>query len=462
MLERMLGDRYLIEEMLARGGMATVWRGRDLRLDRPVAIKVLAAAEVPDPTASERFDREARIVAQLAHPNIVGVFDFGTDQGDPYLVMEFIEGRGVGAMLADGPLRLADVLAIGVQTCDGLSAAHAAGVIHRDIKPANLIVTTAGVVKICDFGIARLQHAAGLPYLTGAATAIGTSAYMAPEQAAGDPVDARTDLYALGCTIYAMLTGKPPFTGDSPQSVLQQHRTSPPAPLRMHRADIPSDLDSLVGDLLAKNPADRPTDAGQVKTRLVALSNASNGADAPLVALRAPGMALAKRPRRLGAAGMAIAVIAAVVLTAGSIALANIGSTGSAAWQAPAPLPTTGLIQPAEPPPIITALPATTAAPSTMPAQNIPASPTDPFADMRVAIQQQVQTGHLNPDAANDLHSKIDEIVRETAEGQIKEAVETVAKLRDKLVELHKGGKLSTAGYELLSAKVDLIADSLT
>ena len=152
---RVFSDRYQIEEFLGGGGMARVWRGRDLRLGRPVAIKELAGPWLRDPTALARFDREARTAARLAHPNIVAVHDVGVDNDSRYLVMELIEGVTVSAMLADGPLPVVQAIAIAAQICDGLAAAHAAGVIHRDIKPANLMLTPAGVVKICDFGIAQ-------------------------------------------------------------------------------------------------------------------------------------------------------------------------------------------------------------------------------------------------------------------------------------------------------------------
>ncbi|MBM0229393.1 serine/threonine-protein kinase, partial [Micromonospora sp. ATA51] len=226
-LRRLLDGRYLPEELLGTGGMGEVWRGRDLRLDRPVAIKVLTAAGLDEPMAAERFDREARAAARLTHPHIVAVYDFGTEADDSYLVMELVEGRTVAALIADGPLPVGQAVSIAMQACDGIAAAHAAGVVHRDVKPGNLIVTPSGTVKICDFGIARLPRAGGQNTLTGPATKLGTGSYMSPEQALGRPVDPRTDLYSLGCTLYAMLAGVPPFSGD-PLSVLHQHVNEPP------------------------------------------------------------------------------------------------------------------------------------------------------------------------------------------------------------------------------------------
>jgi serine/threonine protein kinase len=246
---QVLSGRYRADQLLGSGGMAAVWRGWDLRLDRPVAIKKLAGAGLSEPLATERFHREARTVARLSHPNIVTVYDFGTENGDQYLIMELVEGTTVAAMLSDGPLPLDEAVAIAAQTCDGLAAAHAANIVHRDVKPANLILTPAGVVKICDFGIARLT--AGHSTLTGTTVALGSSKYMAPEQADGQPVDGRADLYALGCTLYAMLAGEPPFSGDSAMGILHQHATKQPTPVGERRADAPPALEALVHDLLA-------------------------------------------------------------------------------------------------------------------------------------------------------------------------------------------------------------------
>jgi eukaryotic-like serine/threonine-protein kinase len=216
---QLISGRYRLEAVLGRGGMATVWRGVDQRLGRPVAIKLLDRADTADPIMLQRFDREARTAGGLTHPNIVAVYDVGTDNGVPYLVMELIDGTSVAALLAGGPLPVDQAVDVARQTCDALGMTHAQGVVHRDIKPANiLLTTTTGTVKVCDFGIARLAHQQ--TNLTAPHTAIGTSAYMAPEQASGAPVDARTDLYALGCVMYAMLTGHPPFTGDNPLAVL--------------------------------------------------------------------------------------------------------------------------------------------------------------------------------------------------------------------------------------------------
>ncbi|WP_238005559.1 serine/threonine-protein kinase [Dactylosporangium sp. AC04546] len=274
---RLLGGRYRIDTLLGSGGMGTVWRGYDLRLDRPVAIKLLSGKGLRLPKAMERFDREARAVARLSHPNIVPVHDFGTEDGNPYLVMELVDGPTVYDLLDEGPLATADVLAISAQICDGLAAAHTADIVHRDIKPSNLIVAVTGVVKICDFGVARILNTtapADEPAdLTGSAVAMGSSKYMAPEQINGDPVDPRTDLYGLGCSMYAMFTGQPPFSAGNALSVVHQHVTQAPEPLRVRRPDVPPEVEALVAELLAKPPDERPSDATAVRARIAAAAD---------------------------------------------------------------------------------------------------------------------------------------------------------------------------------------------
>jgi eukaryotic-like serine/threonine-protein kinase len=505
---RVLGDRYRPEQVLGTGGMGAVWRGRDLRLDRPVAIKVLAGDGLTDPTAMERFDREARTVARLAHPNIVAVYDFGTEGGYPYLVMELVEGWSVAAMLTGGALALSQAVAIAAQTCDGLTAAHAAGVIHRDVKPANLILTPTGVVKICDFGIARLQHAAGQSRLTGSAEAVGSSSYMAPEQANSEPVDARTDLYGLGCTLYAMLAGGPPFAGDNPLTVVHQHLTQKPAPLATRRPDVPAPLAALVEELLAKAPADRPADAALVRTRLAAVFSdltatpepesdlrltavpqAATVADAATVriaspmaiaAARSPGPTIpddrppqrsARRAWRLAALGVAaLATVVSIPLLASAgclpttqvpppLAVTNgvPATTSAAASRSEGPSPQrTASAQPSP-----SGAPRTPAQATSRPVRSSPPPPTDPIVGMRLSIQEQVATGHLNPTAAPDLYKKVDEIAKEIGEGDTDEAMKKIKELRDKLTGLRADGKLSDAGYEALVGDLNRLEATL-
>ncbi|SBT49819.1 serine/threonine protein kinase [Micromonospora auratinigra] len=468
MPRRLLNGRYQSEELLGSGGMGEVWRGRDLRLDRPVAIKLLTVGD-DEQTAAERFDREARTAARLTHPHIVGVYDFGTEDDDSYLVMELVDGPTVSALIAEGPLPVERAVSIALQACEGVAAAHAAGVVHRDVKPGNLIVDPAGTVKICDFGIARLPGGAGRDTLTGPVAKLGTSSYMSPEQALGRPVDPRTDLYGLGCTLYAMLAGRPPFAGD-PLTVLHQHVNEPPPPLREHRTDVPAELDALVSELLAKDPADRPDNAAAVRDRLAALLPArpGSGVPGPRGRVTRPGAARRRRGVLLVAPSLACGALLALV----GVALLGPEAETPVAGPAVPPAPTTAATSR---PPVAatpsaptrrTVRPASRAdrtpaskAPSRTPG---PSPAADPIVAMRLSIQRQVTTGQLNPDAATDLHSRVDAIAREIAQGDTDQAEAQVKRLRDKLAELLRGGKLTPDGYRDLRAEVDRIQADLS
>jgi len=262
MTNRVIAGRYHLASPLGQGAMGVVWRAHDARLDRDVALKLVEAA--PTGTAAggdsalERFRREAVATARLDHPNIVAVFDAGTDGPAAYLVMELVPGMSVAALLAErGRLPLADALRIGSDVAAALSAAHAAGLVHRDIKPANVMVG-GGRVTVLDFGVAHLQGADLT--LSEPATAIGTAAYMAPEQAAGAKVGPATDTYALGCLLTTMVTGRPPFAGDNAIAVATQQISSPP-PRLSSRLPVPAALDDLVARMLSKKAFDRPDGA---------------------------------------------------------------------------------------------------------------------------------------------------------------------------------------------------------
>ena len=200
------GGRYRLERPLGHGGMASVYLAHDAELDRPVAVKLLAESLAGDTAFRRRFLREARLAARLSHPNVVAVFDAGeADGGRPYIVMEYVEGT----TLEDrGPLPPAEGVALAVQACHGLAHAHAAGLVHRDVKPHNLLLRTDGTLKVADFGIARAAEATAL---TQVGTVLGTAAYLAPEQAAGEEVTAAADVYSLGAVLYELLTGRPPY-----------------------------------------------------------------------------------------------------------------------------------------------------------------------------------------------------------------------------------------------------------
>jgi serine/threonine protein kinase len=264
-----LGDRYELDVVVGRGGMAEVYRARDLRLDRIVAIKTLRADLARDQTFQARFRREAQSAASLNNPTIVAVYDTGEDMSTgvpiPFIVMEFVEGRTVRDLLIEGHRLLPErTLEIISGVLNALEYSHQAGIVHRDIKPGNVMVTKNGDIKVMDFGIARSMSDAQAT-MTQTAQVIGTAQYLSPEQARGERVDARSDLYSTGCLMYELLTGRPPFTGDSPVAIAYQHVRENPIPPSRLDPDIPPWADAIVLKAMAKSPSDRYQSAAEMR-----------------------------------------------------------------------------------------------------------------------------------------------------------------------------------------------------
>ncbi len=276
---RMLAGRYEVRDLIGRGGMAEVHLGYDTRLSRTIAIKLLRSDMAEDATFQARFRREAQSAAALNHPSIVAVYDSGEEQvtgpdgrtrGVPYIVMEYVEGHTVRELLGEGeavPIDEAVEIVTGV--LDALEYSHRAGIVHRDIKPGNIMLTSTGAVKVMDFGIARaIEDSAATVTQTHAV--VGTAQYLSPEQARGELVDSRSDLYSTGCLLYELLTGRPPFQGDSAVAIAYQHvREIPKAPSAT-APDVPESLDRVVLKALAKNREDRYQDAAHMRTDLLA------------------------------------------------------------------------------------------------------------------------------------------------------------------------------------------------
>lgn len=297
-----LAGRYVLEELLGSGAMGLVWRALDRELERHVAVKMLRQAA--DAQDMLRFRREARIGASLKHPGITVVHDVGRHDGQLFIVMELLQGSDLQTLLAYEPsgLAVSAVVAIAAQAASALAVAHANHVVHRDLKPANLFVLADDNVKICDFGIAWLADDTGR--LTTSGHTLGTPAYMAPEQWSGKDADALSDLYSLGCILHEMLTGQPPFPAMDWPTLMRNHLATPPASPRQVRADVPADLDRLVLDLLAKNPADRPQDAGAVAAMLRAMQDFLPRSPAePAERLSQDDRGPATEPARIDAAG---------------------------------------------------------------------------------------------------------------------------------------------------------------
>jgi serine/threonine-protein kinase len=259
---RKLGDRYNVDRSVGRGGMAQVYEGTDTVLGRTVAIKVLAPQYARDEAFVERFRREAQAVARLNHPGVVSVYDTGSDDGVHYIVMEYVPGRTLAQVLEqEGRLQPERAAEIARSVAQALSFAHSSGVIHRDVKPGNIMLGSSGGVKVMDFGIAR---ALSSQTLTQTATVLGTASYLSPEQAQGEAMDARSDIYSLGVVLYEMLTGRPPFSGDTPVAVAYKHvREDPQLPSAL-APEVGPDLEAIVMKAMAKNPANRYSSAQEM------------------------------------------------------------------------------------------------------------------------------------------------------------------------------------------------------
>ncbi|PJM93863.1 serine/threonine-protein kinase [Streptomyces sp. CB01373] len=472
----LLAARYQLEELLGRGGMGEVWRARDEVLGRPVAVKLLLAGGI-DPSAAARFRQEAQTTARLSHPNIVAMYDFGQADDRLYLVMEMVQGRSLADRLASaGALTPREVAAIGSQTASGLAAAHRQNVIHRDIKPANLLLAPDGTVKVVDFGIARLADdaAAGL---TSAGMIVGSVSYLAPERALGKDAGPASDMYALGCVLYELLVGCPPFRADTPTALLYQHVQELPAPPRSMGVELPAELEQLVLALLAKEAEARP-DAEQVADWLSApggLSTPATAQPTPLPSSR-PAAAVGRtavlsapatrRSRRRDSRSRTVAIsgLAAAALATAGYLLFQPDSAQVAAADSPAT--TQG------------ATPSTTDPASSSPAASAASPPPSPFAASGVAVDtpaglsndpgvlfgqvsQELSTaageGRLDPHLADDLEHKVSQARDKLAEGRekgkdkTKDVRKRVRDIRHKLADAEKNQEFfSTPEFDRL------------
>jgi serine/threonine-protein kinase len=264
-----LNDRYEVQQRIGRGGMADVFLARDLLLDRPVAIKVLFPEFAVDPNFVERFRREAQSAANLNHPNIVSVYDWGKYSNTYFMAMEYVQGRTLADILkANGHVSSVQAAEIASEVSAALGFAHKNGVVHRDIKPANILIGSGGQVKVADFGIARAMNAPTESNLTQVGSVMGTATYFSPEQAQGAQPDPRSDLYSLGIVLYEMVAGQPPFTGDNPVGIAYKQVHDAPRPLNQIVADVPRPFEAIVAKLLAKKPEQRYADAESLRDDL--------------------------------------------------------------------------------------------------------------------------------------------------------------------------------------------------
>ena len=320
MVGEVLSDRYELEELVGTGGMSSVFRAHDRLLDRKVALKVLHQQYTDDDDYVERFRREARAVAALSHPNIVTVIDRGEHEGRQFIVFEFVAGENLKRLIERrGPAPVATALELGMQMARGLSFAHQQGLVHRDVKPQNILLNGHGQAKVTDFGIARsldVQHG-----MTQTGTVLGTSDYIAPEQAQGQRVDEHTDVYSLGVVMYELLTSEVPFPGENFVAVAMRHINEPPPPIRDKRPDVSPRLEAAIQKAMAKDPEDRfPTMADFCRELEACLAEAQGETQvaAPVVTKR---RRTARSPRRGPSPWPVLAVLAALLVIGGVIAI---------------------------------------------------------------------------------------------------------------------------------------------
>jgi eukaryotic-like serine/threonine-protein kinase len=445
---RVLNDRYEIEAPLGQGGMATVYRSTDRVLNRTVAVKVLSDRFAADEKFVTRFRREAQAAAGLNHPNIVSIYDTGDHGEAHYIVMEYVEGETLGDMLrregALPPQRAADIAAF---VAAALEVAHGAGLVHRDVKPGNVMLTPEGVLKVMDFGIAR---AAADDSLTQTGAVLGTAAYLSPEQAQGLPVDARSDLYSLGCVLYEMLTGVQPFTGDSPVSIAYKHVNEEAAPPSRVNPDVPPDLDTVTMRAMAKVPDDRFPTAGAMREALattagIHAAEAVGAATEPITGRRGdtavmpPVAAEEQPPTGEGPPGgprrwLPIALVVAALVGLVGLALVALtdGRDGSRR----------------EPP----------AAEETAAAVSVDQA----IAGLDDVILEGAAAGEISDEASEKILERADAAANKYSEGDLDGALEELGKVRDETdAALAQGEITSSVRADAIHEAVDLVAAAM-
>jgi eukaryotic-like serine/threonine-protein kinase len=437
---QVLADRYEIDSVLGEGGMAKVFRGTDRVLGRTVAVKVLAPQFARDETSVTRFRREAQSAASLNHPNVVSVFDTGSDDGIHWIVMEYLEGRTLREVIdEEGPVEPQRAALIARDVAVALATAHEKGLVHRDVKPANIMITPTGETKVMDFGIARAVSSTGDPTLTRTGFVMGTAAYLSPEQAEGKPVDARSDIYSLGCVLYEMLTAKPPFDGDSPVAVAGKHLAEEPEPITRVNPGVPGELEAVVARAMRKDPEDRYQNAREMAEDL---GRAVSG-EIPLAAGAAAGAATEPVARPGGDTRILptaipeplresfrrspwlptalIAVLLAVLAFVATVLLLRGGPETPATRQSPRQTP------------------------AESPTSEQPPSVAEAFAALTSIVNQGVEDGVISQKAADELFKGLGEIQKLWLEGKSEDALGKIEELGGKIDELASEGEISSS-----------------
>lgn len=463
MLREVVGGRYEVVDELGRGGMAVVYRARDQVLDREVALKVLAPERAGDASFVRRFEREARAVAALNHPNVVAIHDTGDDGGTYYLVMELVRGPTLADLLAEeGPLPPRRAAAIAHGVCRGLAAAHRRDIVHRDVKPSNVVFDTENdTVKVADFGLAR-----SATDTTASTTVYGSAPYMAPEQARGVDPDPRTDVYAVGCVLHEMLTGRPPFTGDSALAVVAQHQNEQPPALTDLRPGTPAVLASVVERCLRKDPDARYQDADELAEALEGPAGLVAGA-APVSATQVLAAPTERVTTRAGATGTPAASDGPGGRRARQAALLGLIALAALAvlvWSLDDDRSETadGGDPPAATEPVDgDGEPAAEDVEDAEDEDEVPRSVDELAGDLVRAVLAAERDGELDEGVADDLAKRGEEMIRRYREGRLRDVRDEIYDARDDLDDAIADGEVSAALARDLGAHLDAIADAL-
>jgi serine/threonine protein kinase len=433
---RLIGGRYRLGDVLGRTLMSEVRSGEDLRLRRAVAVKLLR--DDGSARSIERFEQEAQILARLHHPNVVTVFDMGIDDAERFIVMEFVEGPTLRELLDnEGPLEVERATEITGGLASALAYAHGLRIVHRDVKPSNVLLPQDGV-KLVDMGIARLLSPQAL---TLTLRGLGTARYMSPEQARGEPLDGRSDLYSLGCVLFEMLTGRPPFDGN-PIALSYAHSHTPAPRVRSIQPEVPAAMDELVASMLEKDPLNRPQTGEEVSRSLAAFT--AQDAIEPMASTEPVPLPLPPPPPRRPAAerrGPRSSTWRAVIIGLGSllavvavIAMARAGSDGRSSGSRPS-IQRSSSATTQESPPVETG----------SPALGQP-SPQEAAAAVLDTVRVGTEAGEITRHFGDEVHHTIDEILRETDKGEdMEKPLQSVADLREKVSEALGKGEITSA-----------------
>jgi eukaryotic-like serine/threonine-protein kinase len=469
MVGTVLADRYAVGELLGRGGMAEVYLATDRVLDRPVAVKVLGSWLADDGTFVERFRREALAAARISHPSLVAVFDAGSEDDVHFIVMEHVPGETLADVLrGEGRIEPGRATRIAASVGDALAVAHAARIVHRDVKPANVMLTTDGRIKLMDLGIARGLDGEDI---TRTSSILGTAGYVSPEQARGEPVDHRSDIYSLGCVLYEMLTGRQPFEGDNPVAVAYQHVHDAPTPPSSLEPSVPPALEAVVLRAMEKDPADRyqsaveMTAAFEDRTAPAPAADATRPLPAAVPATSAaagdiptrPTDALPRRadrpPPRRRLVPLLIAAGALALLAGLAFALLGgedppDGATGS-------------------PSPSSSRSPSSTSSPSSSPTPTASTTPPplEPLQAAVVAIQdvvsEGVADGRISEKAAREIAKGLEESLEKFTDGDAEEAIHKLEDLEEKVDELLEHEEIHQSQEQKIDSAIEELAEQM-